>query len=139
MKIEIEKPVIPQFVADWLETMYLRKGDKYPVLGLVFGRGSVIDEPVYNWVVDNKDTFILAVVHGYEIEHPLYYAKIKGWELTKGESVFWNYRLPIADPMPPRLYTSGKEDGFFVKNKMTIEEWNEVGINNTNADFEVVE
>ena len=139
MKIEIVKPVIPQFVADWIE-----QEKKCTTFHKSFSRAINLvkhDEEWREWEyeVGNRWSKIVATawIHGYEVEkEPLYYAKIKGWELTKGESVFWNYRLVIADPMPPRLYTSGKEDGFFVKNKMTIEEWNEVGINNTNADFE---
>lgn len=139
MKIEIVKPVIPQFIADWIE-----QEKKCTTFHKSFSRAINLvkhDEEWREWEyeVGNRWSKIVATawIHGYEVEkEPLYYAKIKGWELTKGESVFWNYRLVIADPMPPRLYTSGKEDGFFVKNKMTIEEWNEVGINNTNADFE---
>lgn len=139
MKIEIVKPVIPQFVADWIE-----QEKKCTTFHKSFSRAINLvkhDEEWREWEyeIGNRWSKIVATawIHGYEVEkEPLYYAKIKGWELTKGESVFWNYRLVIADPMPPRLYTSGKEDGFFVKNKMTIEEWNEVGINNTNADFE---
>lgn len=142
MKIEIVKPVVPQFVADWIE-----QEKKCTTFHKSFSRAINLvkhDEEWREWEyeVGNRWSKIVATawIHGYEVEkEPLYYAKIKGWELTKGESVFWNYRLVIADPMPPRLYTSGKEDGFFVKNKMTIEEWNEVGINNTNADFEKVE
>lgn len=141
MKIEIDKPVIPQFIADWIE-----KEKTYSPFDKSFARVINLVNRDKDWIkwkyeVDGRWSRILATafLHGYEVEkEPLYYAKIKGWELTKGESVFWNYRLVIADPMPPRLYTSGKEDGFFVINKMTIEEWNKAGINNTNADFEKV-
>lgn len=127
MKIEIEKPIVPQFIADWLETMYLRKGDKYPVLGLVFGRGSVIDEPVYNWVVDNKDTFVLAILYGYEVEQePLYYAKIKGWE----DEYFYGFGEKFRTPKVTRPCAF----------RLTKEVWNdELGINDINADFEKVE
>ena len=148
MKIEIDKPTIPQFVAEWLEECkgwndYEQEYDGDNAIDLFSAMdldNAGMQDNVQDYLVDNTETFATAWIHGYEVEkEPLYYAKIKGWELTKGESVFWNYRLVIADPMPPRLYTSGKEDGFFVINKMTIEEWNKAGINNTNADFEKVE
>ena len=79
-------------------------------------------------------------MYGYEVEQePLYYAKIKGWALAESERAFWNYRLNVLSPMLPRLYAGRKEDEVFVKTKMTIEEWNGIGINDTNADFEEVE
>lgn len=157
MKIEIDKPVVPQWFDDWYKTFndggnkaralyYLNRtgwgnalidGNEREVVGYYDKLEDLLGDYGYE---NAKEYLSKAIIVGYEVEkEPLYYAKIKGWELTKGESVFWNYRLVIADPVPPRLYTSGKEDGFFVKNKMTIEEWNEAGINNTNADFEEVE
>lgn len=38
--------------------------------------------------------------------------------------------------MHPRLYTGSKEEDGFVRTKMTIQYWNKVGINDTNAVFE---
>lgn len=140
MKIEINKPVIPQFVADWIE-----KERTYSPIHKSFPKAVDLvnrDENWRNWIneVGSSWSRILATawVNGYGVEQgALYYARIKGWELTNGESAFWNYRLIITNTMPYRLYTGDKEkEDFFVRTKMTIEEWNEVGINNTNADFE---
>jgi len=72
MKIEIDKPVIPQFVADWIESLYDEGGSKYDAIGIMFVYSSKYDKTVNNWYVDNKDTFITAVMYGYEIEQPLY-------------------------------------------------------------------
>ena len=139
MKIEIVKPVIPQFVADWIEkertSSHIHKS---------FARAINLvnsDKDWRNWAneVGSSWSRILATawVNGYGVEQDaLYYAKIKGWELTEGERVFWKYRLIITNISPSRLYTGDKEDGFFDITKMTIEEWNKVGINNTNADFD---
>lgn len=78
MKIEIEKPVIPQFVADWLESLYDEGGSKYDAIGIMFVYSSKYDKSVHDWYVDNKDKFIDAVIHDYEVEQePLYYAKNK--------------------------------------------------------------
>ena len=93
MKIEINKPVIPQFVADWIESFYEEGGSKYDAMGSIFVYSSKYDKTVHDWYVNNKDDFITAVMYGYEIEQaPLYYAKIKGWELIKREvdEVYWN-------------------------------------------------
>lgn len=140
MKIEIEKPVIPQFVADWLESLYDEGGSKYDAIGIMFEYSSKHDKTVHDWYVDNKDTFITAVIHDYEVEQePLHYAKIKGWEFATNKNTFWNYRHIVGRPMLSRLYTGSKEEDSFVRTTMTIEEWNKLGINDTNADFEEVE
>ena len=68
MKIEIEKPVIPQFVADWIESLYDEGGSEYTAIGIMLGFTSKHDKPVHDWFVYNKDTFITAVMFGYEVE-----------------------------------------------------------------------
>ena len=141
MKIEIEKPFIPQFVADWIEQLYGQGFDSDDLLETLFSRNYEVAElRIFDWFTDDKERAIAAILYGYEIEQePSYYAKIKGWELAESERAFWNYRLIVGSPMLPRLYAGGKEDGVFVKNKMTIEEWNGIGINDNNADFDEVE
>lgn len=140
MKIEIEKPVIPQFVADWIDSFYDEGGSKYDVIGSIFVYSSKYDKIVHDWYVDNKDAFITAVMYGYDIQkEPLCYAKIKGWELTTNGNVFWNYRSTIFNPLFSRVYVDDKEDEELVKTKMTKEEWKSLGINDTNADFEEAE
>lgn len=68
MKIEIDKPVIPQFVADWIESLYDEGGSEYTAIGIMLGFTSKHDKPVHDWFVYNKDTFITAVMFGYEVE-----------------------------------------------------------------------
>lgn len=85
-------------------------------------------------------TLVTAYLYGYEVEkEPLYYAKIKGWELATSKSVFWNYRYIVERPILSKLFVGGKVSTDSFKTKMTIEQWNKVGINGTNADFEKVE
>ena len=142
MKIEIVKPVIPQFVSDWIE-----QEKKCTTFHKSFSRANNLvkhDEDWREWEceVGNRWSKIVATawIHGYEVEQePLYYAKIKGWELASSRSVFWNYHSIIESPMLPRLYTGDKEDKVYIKTKMTIEDWNKRGINDTNADFEEVD
>lgn len=139
MKIEIEKPVIPRFVAEWLESLYHEGGSEYDALGIMFEYISKHDKTVHDWYVDNKDTFITAVMYGYEVEEePFYYARVKGWENKYLNGPFyWNHitfaggenKISIAD------YAHEGSD-IYAKTK---EDWNKVGINDTNADFEEVE
>lgn len=142
MKIEIGKPVIPQFVADWIE----KERTSSPI-HKSFPRAVDLvnhDNDWRNWAneVGGSWSRILATawVKGYGIEQePLYYAKVKGWELATTTIVFWNYRHIVERPILSKLYVGGKESVDSFKTKMTIEQWNEVGINDTNADFEKVE
>ena len=135
MKIEIEKPVIPQFVADWIESLYEEGGSEYTAIGIMLGFTSKHDKPVHDWFVYNKDTFITAVMYGYEIEQdPLYYAKIKGWEHIGTSSYYFGY-----DEDDDSLEVTYLESNYRFAFSLTKEHWNKLGINDTNADFERVE
>ena len=62
-----------------------------------------------------------------------YYAKAKGWEKLSPSNYFWNY-----DRDTGRYFLANKlQSGSFVT-KLTKDEWNKLGINETNADFEEV-
>lgn len=145
MKIEIVKPVIPKFVSDWIE-----QEKKCTTFHKSFSRAINLvkhDEDWREWEyeVGNRWSKIVATawIHGYEIEQeieqePLYYAKIKGWELTSGKNIFWNYSRYNVSPMLSRFHVDNKHDEYSIKTKMTKEEWESIGINDTNADFEEV-
>ena len=131
MKIEIEKPVIPQFVADWIEEA---REERY--ISTLFGKN--LSHEMYIWSAENtvykEEMVATAFLYGYEVEkEPLYYAKIKGWELSKG-NIYWN-----ANVREKSLFIQGKSQVGIFKTKLTKYEWNELGINDTNADFEEVE
>lgn len=135
MKIEIDKPIIPRFVADWIE--FCKDG------GTTF-YGAITDNlsnSMMDWLFNEEkvDDFAKAWVIGYEVEEPLYYAKVKGWELATTTIVFWNYRHIVERPILSKLYVGAKESLDSFKTKMTKEEWNKLGINETNADFEKAE
>ena len=135
MKIEIEKPVIPQFVADWIESLYDEGGSEYTAIGIMLGFTSKHDKPVHDWFVYNKDTFINAVMFGYEIEkEPLYYAKIKGWERIGTSSYYFGY-----DEDNDSLEVTYLESNYRFAFSLTKKHWDKLGINTTNADFERVE
>ncbi|KAF3306016.1 DUF1642 domain-containing protein [Carnobacterium sp. PL17GRE32] len=155
MKIEIEKPVVPQWFDDWYKTFGGNKTNALYFLNRA-GRGHALTyfngrkvEDYFDRLYDlsgdggfeNAQEYLSkAILHGYDIEQePLYYAKIKGWELATTTIVFWNYRHIVERPILSKLYVGGKESIDSFKTKMTIEQWNKIGIYDTNADFEEVE
>lgn len=80
---EPQKPVIPQYVADWItkaKTEGLKRKNSlgsyeelfpsdsaYSAMFSIFIKGFAIGE-VRNWVAENTDTFALAWINGYEVE-----------------------------------------------------------------------
>lgn len=64
---EPEKPIIPQFVAD-----FIKKQKKNETSILQFGYGyfgkNIPDPMVYEWIDRNEDEFIKACLNGYEVE-----------------------------------------------------------------------
>ena len=80
-----EKPVVPKFVADWLEENDWRKDtsgrqtifDAFDNLTLDASNGFYVD--VKKWVEENGNIFAQAWVFGYEVEdEPRYMVRIKG-------------------------------------------------------------
>lgn len=80
-----EKPVVPQYVADWLEENDWRKDtsgrqtifDAFDNLTLDVSNGFYVD--VKKWVEENGNIFAQAWVFGYEVEkEPRYTVRIKG-------------------------------------------------------------
>lgn len=156
MKIEIDKPVVPQWFDDWYKTFYLDKNQALYHLSRTGWGHSLTDsegnevEGCFDKLRDFSDDYFdyhyaqeylaKAILLGYEVEQgPLYYAKVKGWELATTTVVFWNYRHIVERPILSKLYVGGKESVDSFKTKMTIEQWNKLGINDINADFEEVE
>ena len=138
MKIEIEKPFIPQFVADWIEQLYGQGFDSDDLLEILFSRDDDIAElRIFDWFTDDKERAVTAILHGYDIEQePVYYARMKGSNLVMDDIyTYWRKVLGVS-----KLGLGCKQhEDVLVKTKMTKEEWNELGINDTNADFEEVE
>lgn len=136
-----ELPLIPKFVTEWYESE--GKRSSWWNWFYKWGRDerrSDLETKTIGWMQDyNEEKFVDMFRFGYEVEkEPLYYAKIKGWELATTTIVFWNYRHIVERPILSKLYVGLKEGVDSFKTKMTKEEWNKVGINDTNADFEVV-
>lgn len=132
---EPEKAVIPKFVADWIEYVKSKDGTLKEALEFI-----AQPDEVYGWVYSNdynkSEVLAKAWINGYEIEkEPLFYAKVKGHELLMDkDNMYWNFaeddcELGILD---------NSEIGSY-KTKFTKQQWNNLGIDDTNADFEGVE
>ena len=69
MKIEIEKPVIPQFVADWIEQLYGQGFNSDDLLEVLFSRNYEVAElKIFEWFTDDKERAVTAILYGYEVE-----------------------------------------------------------------------
>ena len=82
---EPQKPVVPQFVADWIEYFKNCKGNLYGSTSpfSYYGRAILEDfegdyEEVLRWIRDNSDIYARAWLDGYTVEkEPKYTVKIK--------------------------------------------------------------
>ncbi|OYQ68280.1 DUF1642 domain-containing protein [Aerococcus sp. 1KP-2016] len=150
MKIEIDKPVVPQWFDEWCRSMKYAGDKETFILKVMFSvnhysryddyrrDNGFFDKDQFTYISENFTNVINAIQFGYEVDQePLYYAKIKGWELihNKWDRSYWNLQ---DDDLRVDEYGDFEYMESFYKYKMTKEEWNDLGINDTNADFEVV-
>ena len=128
-------PAIPKYVADWIEEERGTMSNWKLPSRFISDSKYKKDQLRYKWsqVEGNMDKFMSALINGYEVEkEPLFYAKIKGHEVTS--LCYWNLAVRSGE-----LFVSDlKEQGGIYKIKMTKQEWNELGIDDSNADFEAV-
>ena len=69
MKVEIDKPVIPQFVADWIEQLYGQGFNSDDLLEALFSRNYEVAElRIFDWFTDDKERAVTAILYGYEVE-----------------------------------------------------------------------
>ena len=127
-----ELPVIPKFVAEWIET-HLEQGlDLYPVLKKLEDN-SRLWRKGYDWYRENTLDFTIAyLTKEYKVEEePLYCALIKGHELIDTGRVYWDYDKSDDSVFISELYSL--PDNFLTE--MSKEDWGELAINDSNADF----
>ena len=69
MKIEIDKPIVPMFISDWIEQLYGQGFTSDDLLESLFARNyDVVEIKIFKWFTENKYDFITALIYGYEIE-----------------------------------------------------------------------
>ena len=80
---ELNKPVIPQFVADWIEYC---KDRKITLAHALYHSEEAKNKSVYRWLFEesgNQEKFCLAWILGYEVEEEKrYLVKVKGVHFT---------------------------------------------------------
>ena len=141
---KIETLTVPTDLGEWLQSRKIGESGAYfsTIDALYHYWEGVISSPTGSFITDNKKELIEVIIGSreYEVEEePLYHALIKGHELVAYEDAwacnYWN--LSVLDG---RVFPSDKssKDGLF-STKMTKSKWNEVGINDSNADFVRVE
>ncbi|PWF38839.1 DUF1642 domain-containing protein [Enterococcus faecium] len=92
---EPQKPVVPKFVADWIEYAK-KKGDSLAISFKPWNLYGVEYSKTDRWIEDNQETFARAWIDGYEVEkEPLYRVKI-------GEGYFVEYQGRGALIMPDK-------------------------------------
>lgn len=146
MKIEIDKPVVSKWFDEWYKAMkYAEHRDAF-ILKVVssvnqydehwdYSRDNVFfNKDQFTYISENFTNVINAIQFDYEVEQePLYYAKIKGWEHVGTSSYYFGY-----DEDNDSLEVTYLESNYRFAFSLTKKHWDKLGINDTNADFEVV-
>lgn len=112
---ELNKPVIPQLVADWIE----EKRDKgWKLAQMLLQAG--LNEQYGRWVVDNQDTFARAWLDGYEVKkESKYIVKVKG--------LCENHETLNREKNSKKWLVSNWEENSLYKTKHTRKELEEAG------------
>ena len=145
---ESKKPVIPKFVAKHIEASK-KIGDRLNV-ALSKSPETEMAKKMNVTISEANNIYARAWLDGYEVEkEPVYFAKIKGHEFIQripifdedtGENISDYYRnVYFVLQGNGDLIVDMKDNGLSgAKNVMTLSQWNGLGINETNADFEGV-
>ena len=83
---EPQKPVVPKFVAEWIEYAK-KKGDSLAISFKPWNIYGVEYSKADRWIEDNQETFARAWIDGYEVEkEPLYYVifPLNRWDEESG-------------------------------------------------------
>lgn len=147
MKIEIDKPVVPQWFDEWYRSMKYSGDSETFILKVMFsanhyGRyddylrdNGFFDKDQFTYISDNFMKVVNAIQFGYEVEpDTLYYAKIKGWKHIGTSSYYFGLEEDLEI-----LEVTILENNYRYAFALTKEHWNKLGINDSNADFEEVE
>nr|DAE80583.1 MAG TPA: Protein of unknown function (DUF1642) [Caudoviricetes sp.] len=124
---EPQKVVVPQFIADWIETAK----NIYSFSGGMFHGGSVVNK----WLddEDNQRTFALAWFDGYTIEEKRYMVKVK--------NISDRYGTLNRNKRTKRFILSNPEENSLYDTKFTRKEIEDAGFGEVfnSPLFEVVE
>lgn len=128
-------PVIPKYVAEWIAR--LRDNFDLHQALTTLENNSLTWELTHKWYRMNTHKFVNAYLTGeYKAEEELlYHALIKGHELVNGsEGGYWT-----VDGDDFYIYNNWYDHSGDKLTKLTKYDWNNLGINEDNADFVKVE
>ena len=132
---KLETLTVPIDLGEWLQSRKMGKPGVYfsTIDALYHYWDTAPDTSVFDFISRNKKELIEVILgtRGYRIEKPLYCALIKGHDVSNSDDIYWNYDKYDNDVFVSRLYPS--HDNFLTE--MSKEEWNKLGINDSNADF----
>ena len=132
---KLETLTVPTDLGEWLQSRGIGESLTYfsTIDALYHYWESVINSPTGSFITDNKKELIEVILgtREYRIETPLYCALIKGHELVGSYDIYWNYDKFDNSVLVGGLYPL--HDNFTTE--MSKEEWNKLGINDSNADF----
>lgn len=133
---KLETLVVPEELGVWLADKKLGKSSHYfTIIDALFHYwDNTIDSPIGSFIGENKKELIEVIIGSrkYKIEGPLYYALIKGHELVvDGGDKYWDFDTSNGDVFPSNRFST--YGAYTIE--MSKSEWNELGINDSNADF----
>lgn len=137
---ELETLVVPKELGKWLQSRSIgHSGAYFNTIDSLFNYwNTVTSSPLGDFITQNKKEIIEVILgsRGYRIEkEQKYYALIKGHELMTDEGIwdcrYWNLSTSDGVVFPSDRFS---QDSRFLT-KMSKEDWNKCGINDTNADF----
>lgn len=137
---ELETLVVPKELGVWLEDMKIGQSSHYFTMidALFHYWDTIIGSETGGFIFKNKKELIEVIIgsRGYRIEkEPRYYALIKGHELSSNEFKYWNCKAYNSG----ELLVGSKYPKASCINRMTKDNWNKIGINDSNADFIKIE
>lgn len=130
---KLETLVVPEELADWITKMHGENISSLRMVHLLYEETGFKQE-TDAFIYDNEDKIIEAIIgtRDYEAGDVLVYALVKGHLLIQ-HTKYWNFNTTKRE-----LSINAKNRYGDVKVAMTESEWNDLGINETNADFKEV-
>ena len=115
---EPERPVIPKFVADWIDTHNLCGNNplrEYRDLDIDFNEGwtNEKDAAVYHWINKNPYAFIDALRYGYEVEKEKLYYVLD----NKKRTLLWKYPNKVKNSGGYELETVKRKEAYTLTEK----------------------
>ena len=112
---ELNKPVISQFAADWIEYCKVRK---ITLAHALYHSEEAKNKSVFRWLfedLDNQDTFARAWLDGYEVEK-------EKWYVVKVKGICGNHETLNCEKHSKKWLFSDREENSLYKTKHTRKE-----------------